>query len=125
MVDHAANSQGSANAGAYASRLGAGWSTLVGAGRITRRWGSLASVDLSGFTRLSERLARHDAAGAEELNATINAQFEPLIEIAAGFGGDVLQFGGDALLIWFEGAHHEQRAAAGAWRRRPTRVRPR
>lgn len=116
MVDHAANSQGSANAGAYASRLGAGWSTLVGAGRITRRWGSLASVDLSGFTRLSERLARHDAAGAEELNATINAQFEPLIEIAAGFGGDVLQFGGDALLIWFEGAHHEQRAAAGAWR---------
>ncbi|MBK8333896.1 MAG: hypothetical protein IPL07_16390 [Acidimicrobiaceae bacterium] len=82
MVDHATNSQGSANAGAYASRLGAGWSTLVGAGRITRRWGSLASVDLSGFTRLSERLARHDAA-AEELNATINAQFEPLIEIAA------------------------------------------
>ena len=65
MVDHAANSQGSANAGAYASRLGAGWSTIVGAGRISRRWGTLASVDLSGFTRLSERLARHDAAGAE------------------------------------------------------------
>ena len=91
-------------------------SSLVGSERIAHRQGSLASVDLSGFTRLSERLARDDVAGAEELNATINAQFEPLIEIAAGLGGDVLQFGGDALLIWYEGLQHERRAAASAWR---------
>ena len=103
-------------AASFVARLAGRWSSTVGDRRVSHRWGSLTSVDLSGFTRLAERFALDDAAGAEELNAAINAQFQPLIETAAQFGGDVLQFGGDALLVWYEGDAHEQRAAASAWR---------
>ena len=102
-------------ASAYVARLATNWSARFGDQRIVRLHGTLASVDLSGFTRLSERLVLNDSGGAEELNAAINSQFIPLIEIAHGLGGDILQFGGDALLIWFEGAEHATRACAAAW----------
>lgn len=102
-------------ASAYVARLATNWCARFGDQRIVRLEGTLASVDLSGFTRLSERLVLNDSGGAEELNAAINSQFIPLIEIAHGLGGDILQFGGDALLIWFEGAEHATRACAAAW----------
>jgi class 3 adenylate cyclase/tetratricopeptide (TPR) repeat protein len=59
-------------------------------------------ADISGFTRLTERLARKGAAGAEELTAALNSYFGRLIEIVCDFGGDVLKFAGDALLAIFE-----------------------
>lgn len=77
--------------------------------------GSLLSADLSGFTALSERLASRGREGSERLTVMVNGCFDALIRSAGHEGGDVLKFGGDALLVWFEGEGHEVRAAtAGA-----------
>ena len=59
-------------------------------------------ADISGFTSLTERLARKGAVGAEELTAALNRYFGELIDIVSDFGGDVLKFAGDALLATFE-----------------------
>src|SRR3954447_1204576 len=76
--------------------------------------GSLLSADISGFTALSERLAGMGRAGAEELTDLLNRCFDDMIATASAFGGDVLKFGGDALLILFRGDDHANRACSAA-----------
>ncbi len=73
--------------------------------------GSMLSADISGFTALSEKLAGKGKAGAEEITSLINTCFTALIESAYRYGGEVIKFGGDALLILFRGDNHERRAA--------------
>jgi class 3 adenylate cyclase/tetratricopeptide (TPR) repeat protein len=80
--------------------------------------GSLVSADISGFTALSERLAGYGREGAEELTVLLNQCFGGMIEIIDEFGGDVLKFGGDALLVLFTGDEHTARAAAACFRMR-------
>jgi len=63
--------------------------------------GTLLFADISGFTTLSEQLAPHGKEGAEELTFVLNAFFDRMIDIIAAHNGDVLQFGGDALVIVF------------------------
>ncbi len=77
------------------------WSTTD---NVQRREGSLASVDLSGFTALTERLAERGREGTEEINRIVSTIFTALIDIVSGEGGDVLSFGGDAILVWFDAA---------------------
>jgi class 3 adenylate cyclase len=72
--------------------------------------GSLLMADISGFTALSERLANKGKAGAEEITSLLNACFATLIDAAASFGGEVIKFGGDALLVLFRGDRNERRA---------------
>jgi class 3 adenylate cyclase/tetratricopeptide (TPR) repeat protein len=69
--------------------------------------GTAVFVDVSGFTRLSERLSRRGKIGAEELAATINECFSSLLAVAWDYGGILLKFGGDALLLFFTGDQHE------------------
>ena len=76
--------------------------------------GTLVFADVSGFTRLSERLARRGREGAEELVETIGACFARLLAVAYDNGGGLLKFGGDALLLKFEGDDHVARAARSA-----------
>ncbi len=58
-------------------------------------------ADISGFTRLAERLAERGPDGAEALTARLNAYFGDLILLITAHGGDVVKFAGDALLaIW-------------------------
>jgi class 3 adenylate cyclase/tetratricopeptide (TPR) repeat protein len=76
--------------------------------------GTAVFVDVSGFTKLSERLSRRGKIGAEELAATINECFASLLAIAWNDGGILLKFGGDALLLFFTGPEHELAAAHAA-----------
>jgi class 3 adenylate cyclase/tetratricopeptide (TPR) repeat protein len=76
--------------------------------------GSLLFVDISGFTKMSERLARHGRVGAEEVTDAVEACFAALLALAYAAGGSLLKFGGDALLILFTGPGHEARAATSA-----------
>lgn len=75
--------------------------------------GSLAFADISGFTRLSEKLARRGKIGAEELALALSDVFEALLD-APRDGGDLLKFGGDALLLFYQGNDHALRAAHAA-----------
>ncbi len=82
--------------------------------------GTVVFADISGFTRLSERLARSGTEGAEHLVDTINACFSSLLSDAYASGGSLLKFGGDALLLWFEGEAHAPRGCASAFAMRRT-----
>ncbi len=76
--------------------------------------GTLVYVDISGFTRLSERLAEHGRIGAEEITDLLNGCFERLLTIAVSYAGDLLKFGGDALLLFFTGPAHANRGCRAA-----------
>jgi class 3 adenylate cyclase/tetratricopeptide (TPR) repeat protein len=82
--------------------------------------GSMLFVDISGFTKMSERLARHGRVGAEEVTDVLGAIFSRLLAVAYGEDGSLLKFGGDALLLWFSGDHHAARAAWSARHMRAT-----
>ncbi|HJP66950.1 MAG TPA: adenylate/guanylate cyclase domain-containing protein, partial [Actinomycetota bacterium] len=73
--------------------------------------GTLAFVDISGFTKMSERLARRGKEGAEEVAGLIGTCFTSLLSVAYGEGGGLVKFGGDALLLFFHGPDHEVRGA--------------
>jgi class 3 adenylate cyclase/tetratricopeptide (TPR) repeat protein len=98
----------------YLPRLVRGWSAERDAPRARSLDGSLVSVDISGFTALSERLAEKGREGAEELVRTISEIFAALIEVGERHGGDVLKFRGDALLLLFIGDAHAARACGAA-----------
>src|SRR5204863_5201398 len=76
-----------------------------------RHWtrdGTAVCVDISGFTKLSESLARKGRVGAEQITEAIGHIFELMLAVAYENGGSLIKFGGDALLLWFE---HESNAA--------------
>jgi class 3 adenylate cyclase/tetratricopeptide (TPR) repeat protein len=72
---------------------------------------TVAFVDISGFTAMSEQLSNLGKAGAEEVNDVMNATFAALLEVAYAEGGGLLKFGGDALLLLYDGPEHASRAA--------------
>jgi class 3 adenylate cyclase/tetratricopeptide (TPR) repeat protein len=74
--------------------------------------GALVFVDISGFTSLSERLASRGRIGAEELTGVLDKVFGRMLEIAYVRGGYLLKFGGDALLLFFDGDDHVLQACA-------------
>jgi class 3 adenylate cyclase/tetratricopeptide (TPR) repeat protein len=75
---------------------------------------SVVFVDISGFTTLSERLARRGKVGAEQLTDAIGRSFEHLLAVAYGHGGSLIKFGGDALLVMFSGEDHAAEACQAA-----------
>lgn len=76
--------------------------------------GSLVLADISGFTPLSERLSQAGKEGAEWLTDIINKYFHTMLDIARQYGGSNVKFGGDALLLFFGGDNHVDRAVATA-----------
>ena len=90
------------------------WDAVAPGAHLRALEGSLVSVDITGFTALSERLAFKGKLGAEELILTISRCYEGLIAISLARGGDVLKFRGDALLLFFGGDEHETRACRAA-----------
>jgi class 3 adenylate cyclase/tetratricopeptide (TPR) repeat protein len=88
------------------------------------RWlevdGTLAFVDISGFTAMSEQLSSRGRAGAEEVTDVMNTTFSALLEEAYALGGGLLKFGGDALLLLYQGDEHAARAARAAFEMRRT-----
>ncbi len=71
-----------------------------------RSTGTAAFVDVSGFTRLSEALARKGREGAEQITEIIGRVFERMLSVSYENGGRLLKFGGDALLLWFAHGDH-------------------
>ena len=82
--------------------------------------GTLVFVDISGFTALTERLARHGKVGAEEMSGTLDAMFTALLDVAYQDGAGLVKWGGDAVLLLFDGPAHAPRACRAAHRMRAT-----
>ena len=56
-------------------------------------------ADISGFTALTEQLAERGTAGVETLARILNDYFGQLIDLVYEYGGDVVKFGGDAIIV--------------------------
>ena len=79
--------------------------------------GSVLFADIAGFTHLTETAKlRAGTRGIEELTARINAVFDDLVVAAHSTGGDILKFGGDAILVAFDANGDDQDAVARAIR---------
>lgn len=99
---------------AYVPDLVASWDVEAPGALRREVTGTLVLADVSGFTALSERLARLGRKGAEELTDIIDRLFSTLIGSAHDHGGQLLSFGGDALLLLFTGDNHAHRAGVVA-----------
>jgi class 3 adenylate cyclase/predicted ATPase len=90
----------------YLARLAAEWELDAPGEQWSEFDATCCFVDISGFTALSERLARRGRIGAEELTEVLNFVFGKMLAVAYEKGGSLLKFGGDALLLaFFEGDH--------------------
>jgi len=82
--------------------------------------GTLVFVDISGFTRLTERLASKGKIGAEEMSDLLDVTFAGLLAVAYDHGAWLVKWGGDAVLLLFEGEQHVERACTAAHEMRLT-----
>lgn len=86
-------------------------------GAVLPEWvrGAALFADISGFTPLTEALARTlgPRLGAEELTVHLNRVYEALIEEVHRFGGSVIAFAGDAITCWFDGDDGRRALASG------------
>eukprot|EP00971_Amphidinium_carterae_P170865 3386306-Amphidinium_carterae.1 len=60
---------------------------------ISTMVGAVVFADASGFTAMTEQLAKH-VKGGEKIGACLNDFFGPLITIIHSYGGDILKFSG-------------------------------
>ncbi len=68
---------------------------------LTKRNGALMFTDLAGFTKLMEANASRGQEGAKNLLYVLNQYFTDMTEIISSSGGELLEYAGDALLVWF------------------------
>ncbi len=85
--------------------------------------GSALFADISGFTPLTEALAKELGAqrGAEELTANIGRVFHAVIEELDAYDGNVIYFAGDAITCWIDGDDGTQACAAAEGMQRAIR----
>ncbi len=102
----------------YVPRLAAEWLDTTPDERHHRVQATAMFADISGFTALTERLARLGAVGAEQMSDTLDATFGRLLTVAHSDGADLLKWGGDAVVLLFRGEQHAARAARAAHRMR-------
>ena len=99
-----------ANLTPYVPRLLVEWERDAPGANFRLIDGTLVFIDISGFTAMSERLARSGKVGAEEVTEVMNASFARLLDHAYREGGSLLKFGGDALLLFYSGTGQIGRA---------------
>ncbi len=98
----------------YLPRLTIRWLADQPDQRVKAIEGTAVFIDVSGFTAMSERLARTGRVGAEEVADVIGDVFAQLLTTAYDNGGSLVKFGGDALLLLFRGDLHQVRGVRAA-----------
>jgi class 3 adenylate cyclase/tetratricopeptide (TPR) repeat protein len=85
--------------------------------------GSVLVADISGFTRLAERLTDLHGIrrGAEELTVRLNRTYDALIGEIQAYGGSVIGFSGDAITCWFDASGDNGTGPGGDGRERAAR----
>jgi class 3 adenylate cyclase/tetratricopeptide (TPR) repeat protein len=63
---------------------------------------------------MTERLARKGKVGAEEMNDVLDGLFTELLAVAYDDGAGLVKWGGDAVLLLFDGEDHAARACRAA-----------
>lgn len=98
----------------FVPRLAADWLATEPDTRRRTFEGTMAFVDISGFTALTERLTRLGVVGSEELNDILDSTFTAVLQHARHEDADLIKWGGDAVLLLYRGDAHAARAARAA-----------
>jgi len=98
----------------FVSELARTWLQQTSDLRARQLVGTLVFADISGFTRLTERLAARGRFGAEEMSDHLDVVLSALLTAAYDHGGWLVKWGGDALLLMFDTADHALRACDAA-----------
>ena len=98
----------------YVPEIAVSWLSASPDERYRSVEGTLAFVDISGFTALARRLTRQGAVGSEDLSDILDATFGALLAHARREAGDLVKWGGDAVLLLFTGKDHATRAVRAA-----------
>ncbi|HYO42617.1 MAG TPA: tetratricopeptide repeat protein [Candidatus Limnocylindrales bacterium] len=90
------------------------WALATGRTLPDRVHGSALFADISGFTPLTEALAKElgPQRGAEELSASIGRVFHAVIGELDAYDGNVIYFAGDAITCWIDGDDGTRACAA-------------
>ena len=77
--------------------------------------GTALFADISGFTPLTEALARElgPQRGSEEITRHLNLVYDAVIAEVHGYGGSVIGFSGDAITCWFDQDNGLRAVASG------------
>jgi class 3 adenylate cyclase len=67
-------------------------------------------ADISGFTALGEACQKQGVRGNEELAFCINRYMEGMIKIIGKYGGDIIKFVGDAMIVMWPEASGPNKA---------------
>ncbi len=75
------------------------------------------SLDVAGFTALTEALAQHGQSGSEALADVMSTLFEPLVQSVHAQAGFLTHFAGDGFTALFPGpeTRANRRALAAGW----------
>lgn len=65
-------------------------------------------ADISGFTAVSEACSGMGIRGNEELSFVINRYMEGMVKNLSKFGGDIIKFVGDAMIVMWPRAVREE-----------------
>src|SRR5436305_14317048 len=87
----------------FVSELALTWDRDQPGTRSAQRDGTMVFADSSGFTKLTERLAGRGKSGAEEISDHLDTVLSALLYEAYDYGGWLVKWGGDALLLMYEG----------------------
>ena len=98
----------------FVPRIALEWAVQDPAARWRAVPATMVFADVSGFTALTERLSDQGRIGAEELVEVLSRVFGAMLRVAERRGGQMLKFGGDALLFLFPGDDHVAQACAAA-----------
>ena len=104
----------------FVSRLVLDWLRETPGAQHRTLSGTLVFLDISGFTRLTERLADKGKIGAEEMSDLLDLTFAALLSVAFDYGAWLVKWGGDAVLLLFQGNDDAARACTAAHEMRRT-----
>ena len=63
--------------------------------------GVVLFLDISGFTKMTEDLAKLGSEGTEQITRILNNNFDKLVDLVCVHGGEVVKFAGDAFAaVW-------------------------
>ncbi|KAJ3102407.1 hypothetical protein HDU96_009646 [Phlyctochytrium bullatum] len=64
-------------------------------------WAAVLMVDISGYSTVTSKLAAYGKISSELITNSVKSYMTKIIEVAVRFGGDVVKFLGDAVIISF------------------------
>ncbi|KAJ3411281.1 hypothetical protein HDV05_002427 [Chytridiales sp. JEL 0842] len=72
-----------------------------------RSFSAVAMIDISGYSSLTSNLSRMGKVSSEIITATVSDYLTQIIDVITTYGGDVVKFLGDAILVSFKQAPGE------------------